>query len=247
MLLAPVVVGWLRLSAERHGLVDAPNGIALSIVMFIGALSVVAYRGAVAVSRSSAELMDREGRLRLAHEAARIGAFDWNILQDRNTWTTQLEAIHGLPGGSFGNTRRDWQALVHPEDRPAMAQAINQALLAGEPVEGEWRVIWPDETVHWIACRWRVLRDPSGAPTRMVGVSMDVTEPRMMRGALEATIQKLERSNKELEEFAYICVHDLQEPMRQIQLFVQLLKSSGAAWTGRPRNTSDTFSMPPRE
>jgi len=224
VLLIPVALGWLRLAAERNEFVDAATGTALTMLFVIVALFFVAYRSAVAVSRSSTVIVDREERLRLSQEAAGIGVLDWDVQRDINRWTPQMAAIHGLPPASFPQTRDEWLALVHPADRTAMAESIDKSLLTGKSVESEWRVIWPDGSIHWISCRWRAFDDRAGRPVRMLGVSIDVTGRKLMQETLEGTIQKLEDSNRELEQFAYICAHDLQEPMRQIQLFVQLLQ-----------------------
>jgi PAS domain S-box-containing protein len=224
VLLLPIVLGWLRLAGERRGWFDAATGTALVMILFMIALAIVAYRSSIAVSRSSAAITDREERLRLAHEAAGIGAFDWDVRSNTNLWTPELEAIHGLPPGGLRRTRETWEELVHPEDRTEMIGKVDTALSTGEPTEGEWRVIWPDGSVHWVAGQWRVFRDAAGTPVRMVGVNIDITERKRMQGTVEATIHDLERSNKELQQFAYICAHDLQEPLRQVQLFVQLLQ-----------------------
>lgn len=224
VLLLPVALGLLRLAAERDGLLDAANATALTMLIVIIALSAVGYRSAVAVSRSSAAIVDKEERLRLSQEAAGIGVLDWDIQRNTNRWTPQLEAIYGLPPGGLPKTREEWETLVHPEDRAAMTDQIEKALRTGQSIEGEWRVVWPDGSVRWLSCRWRVFDYGPGSPARMIGVTIDITDRRAMQQALEATVEKLEKSNKELEQFAFICAHDLQEPMRQIALFVPLLK-----------------------
>jgi PAS domain S-box-containing protein len=119
-----------------------------------------------------------EERLRLAQQAAHIGTFEWNIRTGVNTWTPELEAIYGLPPGGFGGTQKAFEKLVHPDDLAGVIELIDRSLKSGRSANGEWRVLWPDGSVHWTAGRWQVFMDASGEPSRMIGVNIDVTERR---------------------------------------------------------------------
>ena len=120
-----------------------------------------------------------EERLRLAQQAARIGTFDWNIRTGVNTWTPELEAMYGLAPGGFGGTQAAFENLVHPDDRARVIKLIDAAMKSGQPTKGEWRVVWADESVHWIAGCWQVFMDASGEPSKMIGVNIDVTERKL--------------------------------------------------------------------
>ncbi len=117
-----------------------------------------------------------EERLRLAQQAARLGTFDWNIRTGVNTWTPELEAMYGLPPGGFGGTQTAFENLVHPDDRAGVIKLVDAAMKSGQPTKGEWRVVWADGSVHWIAGRWQVFMNESGEPSRMIGVNIDVSE-----------------------------------------------------------------------
>jgi PAS domain S-box-containing protein len=119
-----------------------------------------------------------EERLRLAQQAAHIGTFEWNIRTGVNTWTPELEAIYGLPPGGFGGTQKAFEKLIHPDDLAGVIELIDRSLKSGQSANGEWRVLWPDGSVLWIAGRWQVFMDASGEPSRMIGVNVDVTERR---------------------------------------------------------------------
>src|SRR6267154_3595867 len=125
-----------------------------------------------------------EERLRLAQQAARIGTFDWNIRTGVNTWTPELEAVYGLPPGGFGRTQTAFENLVHPDDRAGVIKLVDAAMKSGQPTKGEWRVVWGDRSVHWIAGRWQVFRDASGEPSKMIGVNIDITERKRAEEAL---------------------------------------------------------------
>ena len=125
-----------------------------------------------------------EASLRLAHQVACVGAFDWNIKTGVNRWTPELETMYGLPVGGFAGTQSAWEQLVHREDRDAAVDAVQRALRDGA-FEGEWRVVWPDGSVHWLLGRAFVFQDQAGEPERLVGVNIDVSERKKTEFALQ--------------------------------------------------------------
>src|SRR5262249_36343735 len=68
--------------------------------------------------------------------------------------------------------------LVHPEDLESARRSVQRALQEGS-FEGEWRVILPDASVHWLFARGRIFKDSPGEPQRLLGVNIDVTERRV--------------------------------------------------------------------
>src|ERR1700751_643866 len=117
-----------------------------------------------------------EERLRLAQQIAHIGSFEWNIQTGVNTWTRELEAMYGLQPGTFTGTQTAFENLVHADDRAGVLKLVDPDLKTGQPMEGEWRVVWADGSVHWITGRWQVFLNASGEPSKMMGVNIDVTE-----------------------------------------------------------------------
>jgi PAS domain S-box-containing protein len=160
--------------------------------------------------RAEEALRASEERLRLAQQAAHIGAFEWNIRTGIDTWTPELELMHGLPPGGFSGMQTAWENLLHPDDRARVLEMVDESLRTGEANRGEWRVIWPDGSVHWIVGRWQVLMDESGQASRMVGINIDVTARKQMEKAL------LE-ANRTLQEQAAI----LQSREELLKIFVK--------------------------
>jgi PAS domain S-box-containing protein len=138
-----------------------------------------------ALRESAAEVLASEERLRLAQQAARIGAFERNVRTGVVTWTAEVDAMYGLPPRSFeGTTTTFFENLVHPDDRAGLVELIAAGLKTGHAVDGEWRVIWPDGSIHWIAGCWQVLMDESGEPLRVIGVNTETTERKRAEQAL---------------------------------------------------------------
>lgn len=141
-----------------------------------------------------------EERMRLAQQSAHIGSFEWNIQTEVNIWTPELESLYGLPPGGFGGTQAAFENLVHPDDRAGVLKMIESSLKTGQPSRGEWRVVWPDESVHWIAGRWQVFMNDSGEPSRMAGINIDVTE----RKLAEEKLREYERAVEGAEEMIVV-------------------------------------------
>ena len=132
-----------------------------------------------------------EERLRLAYQAARLGTFEWNIRTGMNTWTPELEGIYGLPPGGFAGTQAAFVNLVHSDDREGVLKLVDRSLKTGQTTRGEWRVVWPDGSVHWVAARWQVFMNESGEPSRVIGVNGDITERKRAEQELAKANERL--------------------------------------------------------
>jgi PAS domain S-box-containing protein len=141
--------------------------------------------------RAEEALRESEGRLRLAQQVAHIGTFEWNIQTGVNTWTPELEAMYGLPRGGFPGTQPAWEQLVYPEDRAEAVRRTSEAIEKGE-LNGEWRVVWPDGSIHWLYGRGFVFKDNNGKPLKLIGINIDITERKLAEEELryEASVQE---------------------------------------------------------
>jgi two-component system CheB/CheR fusion protein len=173
--------------------------------------------------RAEEDLRAREARLRLALGIARVGTFDWDVRTGVNTWSPELEAMYGLPPGGFPRTEEAWEELVHPDDRAEALRRVTLAFETGAPMDGEWRVVWPDGSVHWISGRWQVLQDAAGTPVRMVGINMDVTD-RKRAEELHASEAALREADRQKNQFLAMLSHELRNPLAPIRNSLYILE-----------------------
>jgi PAS domain S-box-containing protein len=118
-----------------------------------------------------------------------------------------------------------WSALLHPDDLDAYLERWNTALKSGETFETESRLKhMPDGTFRWFLCRAVPLRNSKGVIVRWFGSCTDIQEQMNSASKLQVAVDALRRSNSDLEQFAYAASHDLQEPLRMVSIYTQLLK-----------------------
>jgi PAS domain S-box-containing protein len=133
--------------------------------------------------RAVEELQAKQDLLDLAQKSARAMAFDWYIQQEVNVWSPQQEALYGLPPGSFDGTYQSWKKLIYPPDWPLLLKAITHAHGTGD-VSVEFRVKWPDGSLHWLATNGQMFFDEQGKPFRMVGFTSDISRRKIIEEEL---------------------------------------------------------------
>src|SRR5499426_2800724 len=120
-------------------------------------------------------LRDNEERLKLALSAANMGAWDWLMDTGELKWSDEMRQIFGFAGAKSAVTTELFIDLIHPDDRPALSQAITRTINQGAPYDIEFRTIHQDGSIHWVMGKGKALLDEAGQAVRMLGVNMDIT------------------------------------------------------------------------
>jgi len=188
---------------------------------------VIAAQIAFAVERTTAEEHARrsEERLRFALHAASMGTWDWDLVRNTVRWSDNLEAIHGLPAGTFDGSFSSYEREIHPDDRERVFASVRRALAEGVPHEVEYRIVAPDGTVRWCEGKGRV-EYHEGQPVRMTGVCMMVTR---RKEAELARLTAAEEVSRQKDDFLATLSHELRTPLNAILGWVQMLQNGSVA------------------
>ena len=126
------------------------------------------------IARNTAQ--ESEDRLRLALDAGEMGIFDWNLETGIITWSQEHAKLFGLRLEQFDGSYAAFARCVHPEDLPALEQAVAETRQTRGMYKHKFRVIWPDGTLHWVAGKGRFSYNALGRAVRMTGIVMDISE-----------------------------------------------------------------------
>jgi PAS domain S-box-containing protein len=170
------------------------------------------------LARANREVRDNEERLRLALAVAQVATWEWDLTSGRMRWSADPEVVFGFPPGSFGSDARISHA-AHPDDAPALSAAFERAMETGD-FDAEYRVVRPDGSIVWLADRGRVVQDSNSRPNRVLGVSVDLTNRKMLEEALR-------ESDRRKDEFLATLAHELRNPLAPIRYAVKVLDLKG--------------------
>ncbi len=140
--------------------------------------------------RPQAVLQDSEARLRLALESASMSIWDWKIATDKVTWAGSTERLFGLEEGQFKGTYEAFLDCVHPDDRAQVQQVVSQALAEKRGYQQEFRVVWPNGSVHWLSTQSKLFCDEVGNPTRLIGINRSISAQKQAELALQSSNQR---------------------------------------------------------
>lgn len=141
--------------------------------------------------KSEQELLRSQERLQMAQHAARIGTFEWDILNKKTLWKHGLEDIYGDAVLQLNEHGSNWKDYVHPEDVNPMLQTISTAINNNGDIQHEYRIILPDSTIHWLEMWAKIIYDDNGQASRIIGINMDITARKQAEADLRSYSEEL--------------------------------------------------------
>ncbi|MBE9010584.1 PAS domain-containing protein, partial [Pseudanabaenaceae cyanobacterium LEGE 13415] len=182
--------------------------------------------------QSRIALKQSEERLRLALEAAHMGAWEWDLVSGALSWSPNYAELVGLDPKDCPTTLEGWEATIHHCDRDRAQTRLNEALDSGSDLNSDYRIVKPNGEIRWLNCKGHIERNEQGTPIRMLGVTQDITEIKQKdfrRSKLlkqeQAARVEAETANQNKDEFLAVVTHELKTPLNAILGWAKLLRT----------------------
>lgn len=172
-------------------------------------------------------------RFEMVSKATNDAIWEFETNKDDLIWNEVFWDLFGYNPNEVPSTFEFWKSLLHVDDRERVIQSIEKHLdnKASFNWEAEYRFKRADGSYAYVYDRGSVIRDEEGNALRMVGAMQDISSRKeyeeslkKLNQELQDTIRELEMSNTDLEQFAFVASHDLQEPLRMITSFLTQLE-----------------------
>ncbi len=151
------------------------------------------------LERSMTQVRDSVERTALAMDAAQMGSFDWDLATQKISWSHYHAILWGYRPDGTAHSYQDWRQRIHPDDVAQAEAAIQASMETKEHYSSEYRVIWENGSIHWVAGYGRFYFNPEGNPTRMMGMVQDITERKQVEELLQLSEERLRLSTEAAE------------------------------------------------
>ena len=187
--------------------------------------------------RESEEAIEKiASQLTLATDSANIGIWSLDIRSSKLEWSDIHKRMWGYDEHREDLRYEDWHKLILSEDKERAFQQIEESKINHSIYEVDYRISREkDGVIVWIKSIGKYQYDEFGIACKLTGISVDVTEQKSFTEELEIQVkertnelqtanEELKRTNLQLDQFAFVASHDLQEPLRKILTFTQRLQ-----------------------
>jgi PAS domain S-box-containing protein len=154
-----------------------------------------------------------EDRLAAALAASATGTFRWDITTNELWWDPNVYRLMGLQPGDGNIGLEESMSQIHPGDRGAVAAAVQRCGSVGGRFRQEFRVVWPDGSLHYLRCIGDTRSGADGRPSHMTGALTDITDLWQVQGELKNVIA--------------VVAHDLRNPLQSLVMSAGVLAQPG--------------------
>jgi PAS domain S-box-containing protein len=156
----------------------------------------------------------------------RFGTWEYSVTTQEITWSVGMYSLFGYDAVEDRNLTINealYELHIDPEDYKQGVTLRNDTVSGKEEYFWQYKITSKTGEVKWLETYGRILRNKEGEFVKTFGITRDITRLKVYEHSLELKIRELNRSNAELEEFAYVASHDMQEPLRKLITFSERL------------------------
>ena len=176
------------------------------------------------------QLRYRDDVLQVALQASGMGVWVWDLEKELVHRSDQVYRMVGCEPGSFGTQPQEWLRFVLPEYVPMLDEAFSRARCEGVDYHAEYRVRWPDGSIHWIESQGRCQRNEQGKIVRIYGVMADITLRKKSQEAM-LRAEKLAVAGR----LAASVAHEINNPLEAVANLLYLITLGGSVEETRAR------------
>lgn len=184
--------------------------------------------------KAELEFQEITGRFAIATQAANVGIWEYNIVENSLFWDDNMYQLYGINEDDFSGVYEAWEASVHPDDQARCQKEIEMAISGEKEFKTEFRVIWPNNEIHHIKAESVVQMDETGRPLKMIGTNWDITSAKKAEKELKALLKITNEQNNSLLNFAHIVSHNLRSHSSNISMLTGYLNKEA---TGEMRKS----------
>lgn len=178
--------------------------------------------------RTERELEQVTASLSLAARAARVGIWEYDVTTNGLTWDEQMFRLYGIKRGEFTGAYDTWERGVHPDDLERSVLELQRAVRGEKEFDTEFRVIWPDGSIHHIRAFAILHQGSPNEPLTLIGTNYDITESKVSEERLRSAVLAAEAGSLAKSVFLANMSHEIRTPMNAILGYAQVMQRDPA-------------------
>ena len=194
----------------------------VSLIIFIVAYNTI-NKDIANLRKINNELLITQQSFEHAEQIAEISYWNWNIESNSLTYSRNQYRLLGCEPFEFEPTVEKFMEFVHPDDHSIIIEGNQKVLTESTPSVAYFRIIRKDGELRYFKSIGKIITD-NYKKKIIIGINADITEQFLSDKLLKEKLNDLELSNNELSAFNHVASHDLQEPLRKIQILISRIK-----------------------
>jgi len=179
------------------------------------------------LERKTFALAQSEERFKLIVQGSKVGIWDWyDVETDAQYWSPHIYHLLEYDDDEIDASMKTLEALLHPDDKERTLKRLHQHFNDKRPFDLEYRFKHKDGSYHWYKGTGQASWGPDGRAKRMIGCVQYIHPQKVAEFSIHTYAEELQRSNADLEQFAYVASHDLKAPLRAIHSLAEWIEEN---------------------